>query len=63
VQGKIFATIPDERHLRVMAAEGEVLAAVAEDPSACSEFWWGSRLAAVQVDLSLGESPAAAGTA
>jgi hypothetical protein len=53
VQGKIFATVPDEQHLRVMAQEGEILAAVAEDASACSEFWWGSRLAAVLVDLRL----------
>lgn len=53
VQDKIFATVPDEWHLRVMAGEGEILAAVAEDADACSEFWWGSRLAAVLVDLRL----------
>jgi hypothetical protein len=55
VAGKIFATVPDERHLRVMADEGEIRAAVAEDAAACSEFWWGSRLAAVLVDLRLVE--------
>ncbi|MGI8803166.1 MAG: MmcQ/YjbR family DNA-binding protein [Solirubrobacteraceae bacterium] len=51
VRGKIFATLPDADHLRVMAAQGEILAAVAEAPAACSEFWWGSRLACVVVDL------------
>jgi hypothetical protein len=53
VRGKIFATVPDEQHVRVMVDRGEILAAVAEDPEACSEFWWGSRLAAVLVDLRL----------
>jgi hypothetical protein len=51
VGGKIFATLPDDRHVRVMAAEGDILAAVAEDPAACSEFWWGARLACVAVEL------------
>ncbi|HEU0316729.1 MAG TPA: MmcQ/YjbR family DNA-binding protein [Solirubrobacteraceae bacterium] len=55
VAGKIFATLPDERHVRVMAAEGDILAAVAEDPTACSEFWWGSRLACVVVRLAVAD--------
>ncbi len=55
VAGKIFATLPDDRHVRVMAAEGDILAAVAEDPAACSEFWWGSRLACVVVRLAVAD--------
>jgi hypothetical protein len=51
VRGKIFATVPDEDHLRVMADEGEIRAAVAEDPAAFAELWWGSRLSCVVVDL------------
>jgi hypothetical protein len=51
VRGRIFATVPDDGHLRIMVAEEEILAAVAEDPAACSEFWWGKRLACVVVEL------------
>ncbi|MDX6721539.1 MAG: hypothetical protein QOJ63_3793 [Solirubrobacteraceae bacterium] len=53
VRGKIFATVPDERHLRVMADEGDILAAVAEDPAACSPLTWGGRVACVVVELAL----------
>jgi hypothetical protein len=51
VRGRIFATVPDDEHLRVMVDEGEIRAAVAEDPAAFAEFWWGSRLACLVVDL------------
>jgi len=51
VRGKIFATQPDGDHLRIMVDEGDILAAVAENPAACEEFWWGARLACVVVDL------------
>jgi hypothetical protein len=51
VRGKIFATVPDEEHLRVMVDEGEIRACVAQDPAAFAEFWWGSRLACLVVDL------------
>lgn len=51
VRGKIFATVPDDDHLRVMVDEGEIRAAAAEDPAAFAEFWWGSRLSCVVVDL------------
>ena len=51
VRGKIFATVPDERHLRVMAGEAEIRAAVAEHPGFCEPFYWGSRLACVVVSL------------
>ena len=51
VRGRIFATVPDEDHLRVIVDEGEIRASVASDPAAFAEFWWGSRLACVVVDL------------
>ncbi|HVA02557.1 MAG TPA: MmcQ/YjbR family DNA-binding protein [Acidimicrobiales bacterium] len=51
VKGKIFATVPDDSHLRIMVDEGEIRAAVAEDPDVCQEFYWGKRLACVVVDL------------
>ncbi len=51
VRGKIFATVPDAEHLNVMLSEEDIRAAVAEDPLACAEQWWGKRLPAVRVDL------------
>ncbi|MGI8760561.1 MAG: MmcQ/YjbR family DNA-binding protein [Jatrophihabitantaceae bacterium] len=51
VRGKIFATVPDDQHLRVMAGEAEIRAAVAEEPAAFHEFYWGKRLACLVVDL------------
>ena len=51
VKGKIFATVPDDHHLRIMVDEMEIRAAVAENPDACQELYWGKRLAAVVVDL------------
>jgi hypothetical protein len=51
VRGTIFATVPDDAHLRVMVDGIEIRAAVAENPDACQELYWGKRLAAVVVDL------------
>jgi hypothetical protein len=51
VHGKIFATVPDDTHLRVMVDEVEIRAAVAANPEACAELYWGKRLACVVVDL------------
>ena len=48
---RIFATLPDEEHLRVMLPEEEIRAAVAEWPGWCAELWWGRKLSAVQVLL------------
>ena len=48
---RIFATLPDETHLRLMLPEEEIRAAVAEWPGWAEEQWWGKRLAAVRVDL------------
>lgn len=52
VRRKIFATVPDREHLRIMVDEPDIRAAVYEDPDACREFWWGSKLACVVVELS-----------
>jgi hypothetical protein len=51
VRGKIFATVPDDGHIRVMVDEAEINAAVAEYPQACAPFYWGARLACVAVAL------------
>jgi len=51
VKGKIFATVPDDTHLRVMVDETEIRAAVAENPDVCEELYWGKRLACVVVNL------------
>ena len=51
VRSKIYATVPDERHVRIMVAEPEVLAALAEDPASCRPLHWGKRLAGVEVTV------------
>jgi hypothetical protein len=51
VGGKIFATIPDAQHVRVMLGEEGIRAAIAENPEACSPGYWGKRLACAVVDL------------
>lgn len=48
---RIFATLPDEQHLRLMLIEDDIRAAVAEWPQWCAEKWWGKRLAAVEIGL------------
>ena len=47
---RIFATMPDERQLRIFVPEEEIRAAVAEW-SWCEKQLWGRRLAAVRVAL------------
>jgi hypothetical protein len=51
VRGRIFATVPDDGHVRVMVNEPEILAAVSECPAGCEPFYWGKRLACVVVDV------------
>lgn len=51
MRGRIFATVPDERDVRIMVDEGDIRAAVSEDPEAFAEVWWGRRLSAVAADL------------
>jgi hypothetical protein len=52
VRGKIFATVPpDDEHLHVFVDEGEVHAAVAEDPAAFEPLLWGQRLRGVRIRI------------
>jgi hypothetical protein len=52
VRGKIFATVPaDGEHLHVFPDEGEVHAAVAEDPAAFEPLLWGQRLRGLRVRI------------
>jgi len=57
VGGKIFATIPDDDHVRAMVDESAILAAVDENPVACEAFYWGKRLACVVVALRAAPPP------
>jgi hypothetical protein len=51
IRGRIFATVPDDHHVRVMVDETEIRAAVTEDPSTFEAVTWGGRLGCVAVDL------------
>ena len=51
VRDKIFATMPDEKHLHVFVDADDTAAAVAEAPNACAELWWGKKLSGVRVTL------------
>lgn len=51
VGGKIFATVPDVEHVRVMLDLDATRAAIGEDPAACVELWWGKQLHGVSVRL------------
>jgi hypothetical protein len=56
VRGKILATVPDDEHIRVMLAEDEIRAVVAEYPEVCEPSYWGNKLACVRVSLALATS-------
>ena len=51
VRNKIFATVPDGDHVRVMLDPDATRAAVGEDPGAFQELWWGKKLSGVTVTL------------
>ena len=51
VGGRIFATVPDVDHMRIMVDESEIRAASAEHPTICEPVYWGKRLACVVVSL------------
>ncbi len=51
VAKKIFATLPDDEHVHVMLGPDETDAAVATDPKAFEELWWGKKLSGVRVNL------------
>jgi len=57
VRRRIFATVTaDEAHLHVFVDEDEARAAVAEDPVAFEELWWGKQLRGVRVDLTAADA-------
>lgn len=51
VNGRIFATLPQPDRLRAMLDEPEIRTAASEHPEACTEYYWGKRLACVEIDL------------
>lgn len=52
VKGKIFCTVPAEgKTLHVFVGDDETLAAVADDPAAYEELWWGKKRSGVRVHL------------
>ena len=51
VRNKIFATVPDGHHVRVMLDADATRAAVSDDPRAFAELWWGKKLSGVTVAL------------
>ena len=51
VAGRIFATLPGPTRLRAMLDEHGIRSAAATWPHACSEFYWGKRLACVEIEL------------
>jgi hypothetical protein len=57
VRGKIFATVPpDETRLHVFVDDDETSAAVAEDPTAFEELWWGKQRRGVRVNLAVADA-------
>ena len=53
IKGRIFATLWDQDHMNVMVDEPGILTATQEHPEVCAEVYWGKRLAAVRVTLSV----------
>jgi hypothetical protein len=51
VRGRIIATIPDARHVRIMADEHDIRSIIEVDPTTFAAMYWGGRLACVVVDL------------
>ena len=51
VANKIFATVPDDKHLHVMVGPDEAEIAIRAAPEAFETLWWGKRQAGVRVDL------------
>jgi hypothetical protein len=51
VNGRIFATLPSPERLRAMSDEHSIRAAAAAYPRSCREYFWGKRLACVEIQL------------
>ena len=56
IAGRIFATLWDADHMNVMLDEPGIRTAVQAQPGVCSEVMWGTRLAAVRVNLPAADS-------
>lgn len=57
VAGRIFATLPKPDRLRAMLDEHGIRSAAASWPESCREFYWGRRLACVEIDLAHATEP------
>ena len=51
VRGKIFATVPGPDTVNLMVPADAVAGIVTEDPAACAELWWSTRLSGVRLHL------------
>ena len=51
VRNRVFATVPDGQHVRVMLDADATRAAVSDDPRAFTELWWAKKLSGVTVAL------------
>ena len=51
VNGKIFATLPDDLHVSVMLDTQQAQEAIVLAPACCSELCWGERVAGITVNL------------
>jgi hypothetical protein len=52
VNGKIFATLPDDLHVSVMLDPQQAQEAMMQAYACCAELCWGKRLIGITVDLS-----------
>jgi hypothetical protein len=55
VAGRIFATLPSSDRLRAMLDEPGIRSAAANWPDTCREFYWGKRLACVEINLDVAD--------
>jgi hypothetical protein len=51
VANRIFATVPDGKHVNVMVGPDETAMALSACPEACEELWWGKQRAGVRVTV------------
>jgi hypothetical protein len=56
VGGRIFATLWTADRLNVMLDPHDIEGAALERPAVCEPFWWGRRLAALQVHVELADT-------
>jgi hypothetical protein len=55
VGGRIFATVPDDLHVRIMIDEHDTRALAKGNPTAFQEYWFGARLACAVVNIAVVE--------